>query len=90
MGRVLPWIRVPDVTEGMSLHLLLGGSYSFSQRQWGYTNSGRPQPWILRRYAAWLLGHEQGCPAVCRCRPTVRGALVVITLIARIVDASGK
>ncbi|RDX53692.1 hypothetical protein OH76DRAFT_1479484 [Lentinus brumalis] len=29
----------------------------------GWVYRDRPQPWMLRRYATWLLGNEQGCTA---------------------------
>ncbi|KAI0658960.1 kinase-like domain-containing protein [Cubamyces menziesii] len=36
-------------------------------------------PWLLRRYARWLIGNERGCTSVCRCRPTAKGALRVMS-----------
>ncbi|KAI0722265.1 hypothetical protein C8T65DRAFT_628788 [Cerioporus squamosus] len=56
--------------------------------KWVYYRD-RPQPWILRRYATWLVGNEQGCTAVCRCRPGVREALWMIAFIGWIFDAAG-
>ncbi|KAI0722266.1 hypothetical protein C8T65DRAFT_704794 [Cerioporus squamosus] len=55
--------------------------------RWVYGD--QPQPWVLRRYAAWLVGNELGCSTVCQCRPSARKALLVITFIGWIVDAAG-
>ncbi|KAI0330101.1 hypothetical protein GY45DRAFT_1303599 [Cubamyces sp. BRFM 1775] len=38
-------------------------------------------PWLLRRYAQWLIGNERGCSSVCRCRPTAKRALRVMSAI---------
>ncbi|KAI0330092.1 hypothetical protein GY45DRAFT_1251577 [Cubamyces sp. BRFM 1775] len=38
-------------------------------------------PWLLRRYARWLIGNERGCRSVCRCRPTAQTALRVMAAI---------
>ncbi|KAH9896640.1 hypothetical protein C8Q73DRAFT_686397 [Cubamyces lactineus] len=44
-------------------------------------------PWLLRRYARWLIGNERGCRAVCRCRPTARTALRVMSIVRLTVSA---
>ncbi|KAI0749750.1 hypothetical protein C8Q80DRAFT_644754 [Daedaleopsis nitida] len=46
-----------------------------------FYNSNGKHPWICTRYAQWLVGKEQGCPGVCRCRPTARRALQVLAVI---------
>ncbi|TFK88393.1 hypothetical protein K466DRAFT_520895 [Polyporus arcularius HHB13444] len=53
------------------------------------TNRHQPTPWILQRYITWVIGEERGCESVCRCRPSARRALLVLTLIRGIVHVSG-
>ncbi|RDX46417.1 hypothetical protein OH76DRAFT_1406924 [Lentinus brumalis] len=43
--------------------------------------SSRPKPWVLQRYAKWLIGAERGCTGVCRCRPTARRARQIIVAL---------
>ncbi|KAI0350787.1 hypothetical protein OH77DRAFT_1506857 [Trametes cingulata] len=38
-------------------------------------------PWIVRRLMQWMVGNEQGCRGVCRCRPTARQTRRVLTII---------
>ncbi|KAH9886284.1 hypothetical protein C8Q73DRAFT_285790 [Cubamyces lactineus] len=54
-----------------------------------YSYDGRKVPWIAQWYARWLLGKEQGCHTVCRCRPTARTArrmLFVIRFLLPVVE----
>ncbi len=84
MGHILSWFHIPDAVGSKLIHGLCKEFMLKSPRQFVYCD--RPQPWILRRYATWLMGNEQGCPAVCRCRPSAREALSVITFIERTFD----
>ncbi|KAI0691357.1 hypothetical protein C8T65DRAFT_670534 [Cerioporus squamosus] len=53
------------------------------------TYSRKPTPWFLRKYIDWVIGPECGCKSVCRCRPSARRALLVLTLIRGVVHVSG-
>ena len=39
------------------------------------------KPWLLQRYAQWLIGVERGCTGVCHCRPTARRARQVFAFL---------
>ncbi|KAI0658959.1 hypothetical protein C8Q70DRAFT_140952 [Cubamyces menziesii] len=52
-----------------------------------YAERHSSAPWPLRWYARWLIGHERGCRTVCRCRPTARTALRVMSIICSSVSA---
>ncbi|RPD66775.1 hypothetical protein L226DRAFT_549535 [Lentinus tigrinus ALCF2SS1-7] len=66
----------------------VGDTFQFLLRN-VYNKRKQPHPWILRRYAAWLIGDEKGCTAVCHRRPSARRALLVITILGWIVDTIG-
>ncbi|KAI0328454.1 hypothetical protein GY45DRAFT_1281814 [Cubamyces sp. BRFM 1775] len=46
-----------------------------------YARNKPSPPWLLRRYAQWLIGNERGCRTVCRCRPTARAALRMMAIV---------
>ncbi|KAI0328456.1 hypothetical protein GY45DRAFT_1355149 [Cubamyces sp. BRFM 1775] len=46
-----------------------------------YAEDKPSPPWLLRRYAQWLIGNERGCRTVCRCRPTARTALCIMSIV---------
>ncbi|KAI0708132.1 hypothetical protein C8T65DRAFT_650703 [Cerioporus squamosus] len=52
------------------------------------TYSHKPTPWFLQKYIDWVIGPECGCKSVCRCRPSARRALLVLTLIRGVVHVS--
>ncbi|KAI0658963.1 hypothetical protein C8Q70DRAFT_1154863 [Cubamyces menziesii] len=46
-----------------------------------YAEDHPSPPWLLRRYARWLIGHERGCQSACCCRPTVQNALRMMSVV---------
>ena len=45
-------------------------------------------PWIAQQLMLWLKGEERGCAGVCRCRPSARRALRVVTTVKWCIHAA--